>query len=227
MSWSHRRRRRGSGSARHGDTRRGSAPTPHRSPGCGRRRCSRSRFPAAASPPAPPGVVQPRRQRVIAKPVLERRRRLLLLRMTGHQGGVHVDHQSRTTVPAHRTVGTVRPASPRSSQGPFAGRRSCDLHLLQQRLPRPRRGPATRSRSRPPARTRRTGHAAPPGRRSPPRRRRASPPDQPTPGPAHAPSVASGHRRPRRRAPPRHQPRRRRRRAAVTRHGCRHRARRR
>ena len=75
-----------------------------------------------------PGVVQPRQQQVIAKPVLERRRRLLL-RMTGHQGGVHVDHQARQD-DAGTPHGGNRPASLAAQQpGPFPGRRSCRLHL--------------------------------------------------------------------------------------------------
>jgi hypothetical protein len=40
------------------------------------------------------GVVQPGQQRVIAEPVLERGRGLLLLRVAGHQAGVQVDHQT-------------------------------------------------------------------------------------------------------------------------------------
>ena len=45
-------------------------------------------------------VVDERPQRMVAEPALERRRRLLLLRVGGDQGGVHVDDQRRRGVGA-------------------------------------------------------------------------------------------------------------------------------
>jgi hypothetical protein len=81
-----------------------------------------------------PGVVRPRQQRMITKPVLERRRRTLFLRMTGHQGGVHVDHQARNDSAGTPHSGNRPPCLAAQQPGPFPGRHPCHLHLLQQRL---------------------------------------------------------------------------------------------
>jgi hypothetical protein len=97
--------------------------------------------------------------------------------------------------PRQRLAGVVQP----SEQGVKAEPMLVGGRTAAAR--RSRRGPATPSPWRPPARRGPAGRGAPPGRRSRHRRRRASPPDQPTPGPAHAPSDASDHRRPRRRMP--------------------------
>jgi hypothetical protein len=94
-----------------------------------------------------PGVVQPGEQRMIAISVLERRRSLLLLRMTGHQRGVHVDHQ-----PGHHRPGAAErrklPASfPTQQPRPFPSSSPGDLDPIKQGLvnriehpPRRRRG---------------------------------------------------------------------------------------
>ena len=53
--------------------------------------------------------------RVEPEPVLERRRRLLLLRVAGDQRGVHIDHQTRLGPTLADTPPALRPASPRSN----------------------------------------------------------------------------------------------------------------
>jgi hypothetical protein len=80
------------------------------------------------------GVVQPGEQRVIAKPVLERRRRPLFLGMAGHQGGVYVDDQ-----PRHHRAGTPHrrqgPAGLAAQQpGLFPRDRPSRLQLAEQRV---------------------------------------------------------------------------------------------
>jgi hypothetical protein len=81
-----------------------------------------------------PGVVQPGEQGVISIAVLVCGRRLLLLGMAGHQGGVEIDHQA-----GHHHAGAPhdRDAAPAfAAQQPrsFPGSSTRDLHLIEQRF---------------------------------------------------------------------------------------------
>ena len=130
----------------------------------------------ASGSPVPVGaVVDERPQRVVAEPALERRRRALLLRVRGDQGGVHVDDQRLPGVDA--VVGGVlagqRPR-PRPGRGP--GR--VDRGQRRGGVGGERgRSCGTPSGPRRPGRTRRARRAAPRCRPGSPRPPPASPPD--------------------------------------------------
>jgi hypothetical protein len=63
-------------------------------------------------------VVAERPERVMPVPVFERRRRTFLVRVRGHQGGVHVDHdRPRGIDPSNRTVLAGQPPHPSAGHG--------------------------------------------------------------------------------------------------------------
>ena len=87
-----RRRRRRRGPAASADATAGPGRSPRSARRCGRLVVFGRRCPAAASRRASPGVVAPHPDRVEPEAALEGRRRLLLLRVRGHQRGVDVEH---------------------------------------------------------------------------------------------------------------------------------------